>query len=131
MDQYRDTVSFAMSTWRKVKAFQEGLRNLEQRLPMHEVRDYLASGRREEGVPADLYDEIDRLKELRSAGIQQEMPYAAAQARAAGLTLSEPVLQGYDLMAMPPLGLLKKVPSLGIYRHFVWLGEAEGGFPAP
>ena len=131
MDQYRDTVSFAMSTWRKVKAFQEGLRNLEQRLPMHEVRDYLASGRREEGVPADLYDEIDRLKELRSAGIQQEMPYAAAQARAAGLTLSEPVLQGYDLMAMPPLGLLKKVPSLGIYRHFIWLGEAEGGFPAP
>ena len=131
MDQYRDTVSFAMSTWRKVKAFQEGLRNLEQRLPMHEVRDYLASGRREEGVPADLYDEIDRLKELRSAGIQQEMPYAAAQARAAGLTLSEPVLQGYDLMAMPPLGLLKKVPSLGIYRHFVWVGEAEGGFPAP
>ena len=131
MDQYRDTVVFAMSTWRKVKAFQEGLRNLEQRLPMYEVRDYLASGRREEGVPADLYDEIDRLKELRSAGIQQEMPYAAAQARAAGLTLSEPVLQGYDLMAMPPLGLLKKVPSLGIYRHFVWLGEAEGGFPAP
>ena len=131
MDQYRDTVGFAMSTWRKVKAFQEGLRNLEQRLPMYEVRDYLASGRREEGVPADLYDEIDRLKELRSAGIQQEMPYAAAQARAAGLTLSEPVLQGYDLMAMPPLGLLKKVPRLGIYRHFVWLGEAEGGFPAP
>ena len=123
MDQYRDTVSFAMSTWRKVKAFQEGLRNLEQRLPMHEVRDYLASGRREEGVPADLSDEIDRLKELRSAGIHQ--------ARAAGLTLSEPVLQGYDLMAMPPLDLLKKVPSLGIYRHFVWLGEAEGGFPAP
>ena len=131
MDQYRDTVGFAMSTWRKVKAFQEGLRNLEQRLPMHEVRDYLASGRREEGVPADLYDEIDRLKELRSAGIQQEMPYAAAQARAAGLTLSAPVLQGYDLMAMPPLDLLKKAPSLGIYRHFIWLGEAEGGFPAP
>ena len=131
MDQYRDTVGFAMSTWRKVKAFQEGLRNLEQRLPMHEVRDYLASGRREEGVPADLYDEIDRLKELRSAGIQQEMPYAAAQARAAGLTLSEPVLQGYDLMAMPPLDLLKKVPSLGIYRHFAWLGEAEGAFPIP
>ena len=61
MDQYRDTVGFAMSTWRKVKAFQEGLRNLEQRLPMHEVRDYLASGRREEGVPAERYDEIDRL----------------------------------------------------------------------
>ena len=101
MDQYRDTVGFAMSTWRKVKAFQEGLRNLEQRLPM------------------------------RSAGIRQEMPYAAAQARAAGLTLSEPVLQGYDLMAMPPLGLLKKVPSLGIYRHFVWLGEAEGASPPP
>ena len=73
MNQYRDTVGFAMSTWRKVKAFQEGLRNLERRLPMAEVRDYLASGRREEGVPADLYDEIDRLKELRSAGIRQEI----------------------------------------------------------
>lgn len=131
MDQYRDTVSFAMSTWRKVKAFQAGVRDLERRLPMTEVRDYLASGRREASVPGDIYDEIDRLKELRSAGIRQEMPYAAAQARAAGLTLSEPVLQGYDLMAMPPLDLLKKVPSLGIYRHFAWLGEAEGAFPIP
>ena len=128
MDQYRDTVSFAMSTWRKVKAFQAGVRDLERRLPMTEVRDYLASGRREASVPGDIYDEIDRLKELRSAGIRQEMPYAAAQARAAGLTLSEPVLQGYDLMAMPPLDLLKKVPSLGIYRHFIWLRE-EGNFP--
>ena len=131
MDQYRDTVGFAMSTWRKVKAFQAGVRDLERRLPMTEVRDYLASGRREASVSGDIYDEIDRLKELRSAGIRQEMPYVAAQARAAGLTLSEPVLQGYDLMAMPPLDLLKKVPSLGIYRHFVWLGEAEGAFPAP
>ena len=34
-------------------------------------------------------------------------------------------------MAMPPLDLLKKVPSLGIYRHFAWLGEAEGAFPIP
>ena len=131
MNQYRDTVGFAMSTWRKVKAFQEGLRNLERRLPMAEVRDYLASGRREVSVPGDIYDEIDWLKELRSAGIRQEMPYALAQAKQAGLTLSEPVLQGYDLMAMPPPDLLKKVPSLGIYRHFVWLGEAEGAFPAP
>jgi hypothetical protein len=95
---------------------------------MTEVRDYLASGRREASVPGDIYDEIDRLKELRSAGIRQEMPYALAQAKQAGLTLSEPVLQGYDLMAMPPLDLLKKVPSLG---HFAWLGEAEGAFPIP
>ena len=56
MDQYRDTVGFAMSTWRKVKAFQAGVRDLERRLPMTEVRDYLASGRREASVPGDIYD---------------------------------------------------------------------------
>ena len=131
MEQYRDTVGFAMSTWRKVKAFQDGVRALEQRLPMSEVRDYRASGRREEGVPADIYDEIDRLREVRSEGIRGEMRYALAQARAAGLTLSEEVTEGYSLMALPPLEILKQVPSLGIYRHFIWLGEAEGGFPAP
>lgn len=131
MEQYRDTVGFAMSTWRKVKEFQDGVRVLEQRLPMHEVRDYLVSGRREEGVPADIYDEIDRLKEVRAEGIRGEMRYALAQARAAGLTLSEEVTEGYSLMALPPLEILKQVPSLGIFRHFVWLGEAEGGFPAP
>ena len=79
MDQYRDTVGFAMSTWRKVKAFQAGVRDLERRLPMTEVRDYLASGRREASVPGDIYDEIDRLKELRSAGIRQEMPYVPSR----------------------------------------------------
>lgn len=131
MEKYRDTVGFAMSTWRKVKEFQDGVRALEQRLPMHEVRDYLVSGRREEGVPADIYDEIDRLKEVRAEGIRGEMRYALAQARAAGLTLSEEVTEGYSLMALPPLEILKQVPSLGIYRHFVWLGEAEGDFPTP
>lgn len=129
MDQYRDPVGFAMSTWRKIKEFQAGVRALEQRLPMDEVRDYLASGRRDASVPGDIYDEIDRLKELRSAGIRQEMRYAQAQARAAGLTLSDEVTEGRSLMALPPLDLLKKVPSLGIYRHFIWLGESEGTFP--
>jgi len=33
--------------------------------------------------------------------------------------------------AMSTWRKVKQVPSLGIYRHFVWLGEAEGGFPAP
>lgn len=131
MDQYRDTVGFAMSTWRKVKEFQAGVRALEERLPMHEIRDYLTSGRRQEGIPADIYDEIDRLKELRAAGIRGEMRYAEAQAARHGLTLSQEVLEGRSLMAMPPLDLLKQVPSLGIYRHFIWLGEREGPFPIP
>ena len=131
MEEYRDTVAFARSTWRKVKEFQEGVRGLEQRLPMHEVRDYLVSGVREEGVPEDIYDEIDRLRQLRAEGIRGEMRYALAQASSAGLTLSEEVVEGRSLMAMPPLEVLKQVPSLGIYRHFVWLGEAEGAFPTP
>lgn len=131
MEEYRDTVGFAMSTWRKVKEFRAGVRALEKRLPMHEVWDYLVSGRREEGVPGDIYDEIDRLRELRSDGIRGEMRFALAQARAVGLTLDEEVTEGRSLMAMPPLEVLKQVPSLGIYRHFVWLGEAEGGFPTP
>ena len=126
MEQYRDKVAFAMSTWRIVKEFQTRLRELEKRLPMHEVRYYLVSWIREEYVPGDIYDEIDALKELRAKGIRQEMKYADAQARAAGLTLSEPVRQGYDLMAMPPLEVLEKVPSLGVYRQFMWLGEREG-----
>ncbi|MBO5035273.1 MAG: hypothetical protein J6C43_06680 [Oscillospiraceae bacterium] len=126
MEQYRDKVAFAMSTWRIVKEFQTRLRELEKRLPMPEVRDYLVSGIREEYVPGDIYDEIDALKELRAKGIRQEMKYADAQARAAGLTLSEPVRQGYDLMAIPPLEVLEKVPSLGVYRQFMWLGEREG-----
>ena len=131
MEEYRDTVGFAMSTWRKVKAFQDGVRALEKRFPMHEVRDYLVSGLRDDHVPEDIYDEIDRLRELRAEGIRGEMRYALAQARAAGLTLSEEVVEGYSLMALPPLEVLKQVPSLGIYRHFIWLGEAEGAFPAP
>ena len=131
MEQYRDTVGFAMSTWRKAKEFQEGLRALEERLPMSEVRDYLVSGRREEGVPQDIYEEIDRLRELRAAGIRGEMRYAQAQARANGLTLSREVLEGQSLMATPPLELLKKVPSLGIYRRFIWMGEKEGPSPTP
>ncbi|WP_289299404.1 hypothetical protein [Xylanibacter rodentium] len=125
MDQYQDTVGFAMSTWRKVKEFQAGLRALETRLPMHEVRDYLVSGRRDASVPADIYDEIDRLRELRAEGIRQEMKYAEAQAKACGLTLPDEILQGYHRMALPPSDLLKQAPSLGIYRHFMWLGTKE------
>lgn len=126
MDEYRDTVGYARSTLRKAREFQEGLRALAERLPMHEVRDYLVSGKREESVPEDIYDEIDRLRELRAEGIRQEMKYAEAQAKSHGLTLSDEVMQGYHMMAMPPLDLLKQVPSLGIYRYFIWLGDTEG-----
>ena len=118
-------VGYAMSTWRIVKEFQEGLRELEKRISMHQVRDYLASGRREAGVPEALYEEIDRLRELRAKGIRQEMKYARAQATARGGALPEGILQGYDLMAIPPRELLEAAPSLGIYSQFVWLGERE------
>ena len=126
MEEYRDTVSFARSTWQKVREFQAGLRALEARLPMHEVRDYLVSGKREEAVPQDIYDEINRLREIRADGIRGEMKYAEAQAARYGLTLSQEGLEGYHMMALPPLELLKQAPSLGIYRHFAWLGDNEG-----
>ena len=37
-------VAYARSTWRKVKTFHQGLRELEDKVPMAIVRNYILTG---------------------------------------------------------------------------------------
>lgn len=73
-------VAFAMSTWRKVKAFHDGVASLAEEMPLIAARTYLAAGARLEEVRAECYDEVRRLQEIRIAGITAELRYAKVQA---------------------------------------------------
>lgn len=100
-----EQVAFARSTWRKAKDFQEGLRELAQKMPLVFVRAYLAgtvnaeelakvmddrnaSDRGATGESAGssaekLIARIDSLQALRASGIGGEMQYVAAQVEVA------------------------------------------------
>lgn len=118
-------VGYAMSTWRKVKEFQDGLKEIEGKIPMPLIRKYLLTGERNNDISNDIYDEIDRLQNVRSTGIQGEMRYAIAQARKNGIDLKENITSGKDIRPGFSKKVLERIPSLGIYTHFMWYTVKE------
>lgn len=118
-------IGYAVSTWRKVKEFQDGLKELEDKISMPLIRKYLLTGEKNDDISNDIYDEIDKLQDLRSSGIQGEMRYAIAQARKSGIDLKENITSGKDIRPGFSKKVLEKIPSLGIYTHFMWYTEKE------
>lgn len=125
MEQRPRKVSYAMSTWKKVKEFQDGLKEIESKISMPQIRRYLLTGERSTDISSDIYDEIDRLQDVRSTGIQGEMRYAIAQARKNGIDLKENITSGKDIRPGFSKKVLERIPSLGIYTHFMWYTEKE------
>lgn len=73
-------VAYALSTWKKSKGFNAGVKELAQQIPLSEARLYLVSGVKDPRIPDAIYERIDELQNLRKAGIQSEMRYVLAQA---------------------------------------------------
>lgn len=113
MEQETKEVAYARSTWKKVKNFQAGLKELEDKIPMILVREYISTGKKSEDIPDEVYEQIDNLKNLRSNGIQGEMKYAVAQAEENGIRLKENILKGQDMRPGFSRKILNKIPSLG------------------
>ena len=118
-------VAYARSTWRKVKTFHQGLRELEDKVPMAVVRNYVLTGEKNSNIPEEVYEKIDELKDVRTSGIQAEMQYAVAQAELNGIRLKDKILKGEDIRPGFSPKVLGKIPSLGIYTHFMWYTEKE------
>lgn len=125
MEEETNEVAYARSTWKKVKNFQEGLKDLETKIPMILVREYISTGKKNKDIPDEVYEQIDNLKNLRSNGIQGEMKYAVAQAEGNGIRLKENIIKGNDMRPGFSKKILNKIPSLGIYTHFMWYTEKE------
>lgn len=118
-------VAYARSTWRKVKTFHQGLRELEDKVPMAVVRNYVLTGEKNSNIPEEVYEKIDELKDVRTSGIQAEMQYAVSQAELNGIRLKDKILNGEDIRPGFSPKVLRKIPSLGIYTHFMWYTEKE------
>ena len=118
-------VAYARYTWRKVKTFHQGLRELEDKVPMAVVRNYVLTGEKNSNIPEEVYEKIDELKDVRTSGIQAEMQYAVAQAELNGIRLKDKILNGEDIRPGFSPKVLRKIPSLGIYTHFMWYTEKE------
>lgn len=125
MNQGKVKVGYSMSTWKKVKEFQDGLKGIEDKISMPLIRRYILTGEKNDDISNEIYDEIDRLQDLRASGIQGEMKYAIAQARKNGINLKENITSGKDIRPGFSKKVLERIPSLGIYTHFMWYTEKE------
>ncbi len=117
-------VGYARSTWRKSKEFSDRMEELEEKISPELMRHYYLTGIKLPEYDEALYKEVDELFALRESGIQGEMRYVRAQARANGAEIPEEALSGKSLrIAFPELE--DKAPSLGVYRLFMPLTRAE------
>jgi len=126
-------VSYAISTYRKSKEFNEKLKKLQKTIKPITIRTYLLAENMQKseqikeklGLNDEQIAQINELKELRISGIKAEMQYALAQARANGVELSEEIISGRSLTIGFNKELLNKVPSLGVYELFILFTEEE------
>ncbi len=125
MKQDKIETTYAKSTWKKIKIFQEGLKDIEKLIPMSYVRDYLLTGKKINEITENTYKKIDELQEIRMSGISSEMKYAIAQAKKSNLTLKEDIITGKDMAPGFSKSILSRVPSLEIYTHFMWYTKKE------
>lgn len=124
-------VALALSTWRKVKAFQEGVRELAAVLPVSVARAYLVGGERIDGIVDVLYDRIDKLQELRKSGIAGEMRYVKAQISTSSSESPELVAAaaaslGYDDETAASLAALAQEGALtaeGLLGNYILSGD--------
>ncbi len=118
-------VAFARSTWQKAKAFNEGVEALASKVPLVHIREYLICGAKLPGVEETVFEEADRLQEVRKSGITAEMHYAAAQARLNFARFPEEaarVVAGFG-----PDGLALEEARLAVERALVRDCEDEDG----
>lgn len=126
-------VSYARSTYKKSKQFNEKLNELQKTIKPIIIRTYLAAenGVNNKDVASDLNlsdnerTQLDELKALRMSGIQAEMRYALAQAKKNEIQLSEKVVSGEEIVPGFSKELLDKVPSLGVYNLFMLFTKEE------
>lgn len=120
-------VSHAKSTYRKAKAFNEKLKELQKTISPGAIRAYLGAENieKEKYVKLNLnlddeqISQLDELKALRISGIQGEMHYALAQAKKNGVELSEEIISGRSIAPGFGRELLDKAPSLSVYHLFM------------
>ena len=72
MKQDKIETTYAKSTWKKIKIFQEGLKDIEKLIPMSYVRDYLLTGKKINEITENTYKKIDELQEIRMSGISSD-----------------------------------------------------------
>lgn len=130
-------VSFATSTYRLAREFQDGVEALsKQGLAMY-AREYLVSGARREELGDDFYARVDELQSIRKRAIGGEMKYVRAQieiyfrdnpdkpAQTPEQLLGEDVLSGDDIRVGFGADIYEIAPSLKVYELFMWLGLSE------
>lgn len=123
-------VSYAMSTYRKAKQFNEALINLQESVDPMVIRAYFSS--ENEIREANVWElsesqrkQLEELEALRMDGIRSEMKYALAQAKKNGVMLSEDIVSGKSVVPGFSREFLEKVPSLGVYSLFLLFTEKE------
>lgn len=128
-------VSFAVSTYKLAKEFQNGVEELYKKCPLVYAREYLISGVRRAEIDGQIYDETDRLQAIRKRGISGEMVYILAQANkylkdcgkaeSAEDYLGADVISGDNISVGFDAKTYEAVPSLRVYELFMWFSLQE------
>ena len=117
-------IDFERSTIGIIREFQTNMKNLIAKYPNFDFESaikYLKTGEKSENIPEEAYSEIEKINELRTKAIQNEMRRAAAQAKLKGEELDPKYLDGSDYTYCFDSDIYDNYPKFAIY-NFVQFG---------
>lgn len=117
-------IDFERSTIGIIREFQTNMKNLIAKYPNFDFESaikYLKTGEKSENIPEEAYSEIEKINELRTKAIQNEMRRAAAQAKLKGEELDPKFLDGSDYTYCFSPETYNEYPKFAIY-NFVQFG---------
>ena len=119
---------FEISTLNSIKEFNNFFSEIKKRYPnltMPMIRAYLKNGIRVDGVPNKLYDDLDKLSQIRMEAIKREKIHIIAQTKERGVALSEDIISGESLIPFFDDKIYEKVPTLRVYEYLSFYSPEE------
>lgn len=109
--------------------FQYRIKKLHSRVSSTVILEYLMDERKTEGIPEEIYQEIEQLKAIEAQAVINEYAFIEYCAKDEGIEIPAFITEIYEngkietipAMVSFPEELYEKIPSIKVFTPFVWL----------
>ena len=119
---------FEKTTLSLIKKFNDLFDEIRKKYPtvtMPMIRNYINSGNKIEGIPDELYNDLDKLYQIRLEAIKTESNHIISQAKKSGLKVPDDIISGKSLIPFFEDEIYEKISTLRVYEYMTFYTTQE------